>query len=410
MSYRLAPTPEYCQVLVIDAEEERAQRLARILTLAHYRPIVTSSPFQAMERTLNGTLVPDATVLGWLDPQQEFLLTRMVQRQLRDRAETVPLIAMPPQVTDEPPILADPYQPYFHLASRACAEVLEAIWRVLPRTRSDLRMADHSLVLSVLPPQGFQPRVSARLRSANTHLRQVMQAAYDLLGEQRWRQLIGDVGLAQYRDIRDWPPDNDDRDIPPEYLSLLHQAVVFSNPSDPVGQLRRWSDLGTKALLGKHRASGLVQQALKLFSTEQLIGLVLKTYVTEMNEIRGEELHICQPRPDGSYCLVHYSNLFAYGRTYQPQPSCSVWLASLEAALRVVGLDTAFEVLEMECSCQTLTGHCVFLIRPRDAAALPGVERAMSTVGRPRITARFRSSDAPEPARPSHPSGPRWGT
>lgn len=402
MSYRLASAPEYCQVLVIDADEQRGQRLARILTLAHYRPTVTSSPFQAMERTLDGAPAPDAIVLGRLDPQQEFLLTRLVQRQLRDYAETVPLIAMPPNVTDEPPILVDPYQPYFHMASRACTEVLEVVWRALPRTRVDLRMAEHSLVLSVLPPQGFQPRVSARLRSTNSHFRQMMQAAYDLLGEQRWRQLIGDVGLAQYQDMRDWPPDNDERDIPAEYLSLLHQAVAFSDLSDPAGQLRRWSEIGTQALLSRRRASALVQQALKLFSAEQLIAMVLKTYTSEMNEIRGEALHEWQQRPDGSYCLVHYSNLYVYGRTYQRQPSCHVWLASLEAALRAVSLETAFEVIEMECSCQTLTGHCVFLIRPREAGPR-GIERASSTAGRPRITNRFRSSGPLDPAHPSVP-------
>lgn len=413
MSYRLAPVPEYCQVLIIDAEEERAQRFARLLALAHFRPIVTASPFQAMERALEGRLVPDAIVLGRLDPQQEFLLTRLVQRQLRDRAETVPLITMPPVIAAEPPIFADPYQPYMHAPSQTCEDTLAPIWRALPQTRSNLRAADHSLVLSVLPPQGFQPRVSTQLRSANSHLRQVIQSAFELLGEHRWRQLIADVGLAQYREPRDWPPDDDERAIPAEYLSLLHQAVVFANPDDPAGQLRRWSDLGTQASLGKHRSSALVQQALKLLSKEQLAGLVLKTYANEMNAIRGEDLHIWQQRPDGSFCLVHYSNLYVYGRTYQRQPSCHVWLASLEASLRVVNLDTAYEVVEMECSCQTLTGHCVFLIRPREDAPAPAqdVERSTATFGQPRTTRRFPAEQrqSTNPLHPPRPTGPIRG-
>ncbi len=96
--------------------------------------------------------------------------------------------------------------------------------------------------------------------------------------------------------------------------------------------------------------------------------LVLNSFIRQMNEIRGEELHICEQQDDGIYYLVHYSNLYAYGRiALSQQPACHVWLASLQATLRLVGLDTIWEVIEQECSCQTLTGHCVFVIRPKQA-------------------------------------------
>jgi hypothetical protein len=81
--------------------------------------------------------------------------------------------------------------------------------------------------------------------------------------------------------------------------------------------------------------------------------------------MRGEELHFWKPRGDGSYWLVHYSNLYAHGRTRRAEPSCYVWLASIEATFQLAQVESVYEVSEVECSCQTLTGHCVFLIAPR---------------------------------------------
>ncbi|MGH2515541.1 MAG: hypothetical protein ACRDHP_07780 [Ktedonobacterales bacterium] len=383
MQYRLPPQPMLCSLLVIDADEARGQRLARLLTLAGYRPHATASPFQALERYLGDSFFPQAIVLGQMEEQQEFLLTRLVQRMLRDRAETPPLISMPLDVPDEAPILVDPLQPFYHTVSDECIRVLEMIWRALPATRTDFRMAERSLALTVLPQQGFQPRVSRRLRSRNGHMRQILTAALELIGPPRWEALMTDVGLTQYRNVSGWPPEDDDLAIPAEYPSLLNQAVVFSNPDDAVTQLRQWSDIGTQASLARHRTNALVQQALKLLSQEQVMSLVLKSYTNEMNEIRDEDLHTWMQRPDGTYCVVHYSNLYAYGRISRMRPECHVWLASLEATLRLVNLEAAWEVVEIECSCQTFTGHCVFLIRPRDGAQQPmGIMRSVVTGGR----------------------------
>lgn len=394
MQYRLSPRQQMlCPLLVIDADEARAQRFARLVTLAGYRPYVTTSPFQALERFLHDSFTPQAIVLGQMDEQQEFLLTRLVQRMLRDRAETPPLISMPPHVPATPPIQADPLQPFYHTISAECIAVLEAIWRALPATRTEFQVAERSLALTVLPPQGFPPRVSRRLRSRNSHMRQILSAALELIGTQRWEALMTDVGLAQYRKLSGWPPEDDELAIPPEYPSLLNQAVTFAFPEDPVAHLRRWSDIGTQASLARHRSNALVQQALKLLSQDQVMGLVLKAFTNEMNEVRDEDLHVWAQRPDGTFCVVHYSNLYAYGRTPQPRPACHIWLASLEATLRLVNLDTSWEVVEIECSCQTLTGHCVFLIRPREGTQHNiGIVRSVITGG----GRRFRSGPLKE--------------
>ncbi|MEO7003427.1 MAG: hypothetical protein ABI068_16525, partial [Ktedonobacterales bacterium] len=67
----------------------------------------------------------------------------------------------------------------------------------------------------------------------------------------------------------------------------------------------------------------------------------------------------------GAYWLVHYSNLYARGRIRRFTPGCAVWVASIEATLRYVELEDALMVREVECACQTQTGHCVFLLEPK---------------------------------------------
>jgi hypothetical protein len=77
----------------------------------------------------------------------------------------------------------------------------------------------------------------------------------------------------------------------------------------------------------------------------RVITATLNAFTHEMNDIRGEELHFWRPRLDGSYWLVHCSNLYAYGRTSaNSEPACHAWFASLQSTLHLVGLDKAREV------------------------------------------------------------------
>src|SRR6266571_2612037 len=116
--------------------------------------------------------------------------------------------------------------------------------------------------------------------------------------------------------------------------------------------------------LEKRVPSTLSQQALKVFPEERAMSAALSAFTGEMNRIRGEDLHVWKRWSDGSYRVVHYSNLYAYGRVRRPQMACHAWVASIEAMLSLLQLDSTWTVSEIECSCQTQTGHCVFALQP----------------------------------------------
>jgi hypothetical protein len=379
------------RLLLVDANEERAQRLARILTLADYRPCIAKTPLQAFGRLLQEPSLPQAIILGWIDDRNRFAFTRLFQWMVVEQGQNIPIIALPQSryilirllqqlayelrrdipftvllrpVPDEAPLIAHPSSPAIHVVSRASAQVLEGIWRVLPGTRSSFRAARHSLVLDVLPITDLQPRVSRKLRSRNSHFRQLLRAARELIDPAQWDTLLRDVGLGSYCSLDAWPPDDDEHTIPAEYLSCLNQAVAFSQPDDPVGQLLRWGNRSTQISLEKRIPSRLTQQALKVFPEEQAMSAALNAFTGEMNGIRGEDLHVWKRWSDGSYRVVHYSNLYAYGRVRRPQMACHAWVASIEAMLSLLQLDSTWMVSEIECSCQTQTGHCVFALQP----------------------------------------------
>ncbi|MDQ2714772.1 MAG: hypothetical protein M3Z08_07695 [Chloroflexota bacterium] len=355
----------YPTILIIDADEMRAQQMGRLLTLTGYRPFLVARPYDAFERALQEGIFPEAILLGQSDIPSHYLFQRLLQHLAQLSNREIPLLLLPTLIIDAVPLLADPSSPAFHLLSKTCIEVLRPLWRIFSLPSNDLRIQQQALVLTVLPAHGIQPRISQYLRSRNSHLRQILKAAYEIIGDEQWKSIITDVGLAYYRQVNNWPADNDDRAIPAEYLSYLNQAVAFSKPDDPVRQLRLWSDYATALSLQKRTPSALTQQILKLLPRDRAISAVLNAFTREMNEIRGEELHLWRRQPDGSYWLVHYSNLYVYGRTSATRPACHVWEASLASTFRLVGLDTILQVREAECSCQTLTGHCLFVITPR---------------------------------------------
>jgi hypothetical protein len=363
------PVPSYPTLLVIDANEERAQRLARLLTLADYHAIVTNTPFQAFDRFLQMPYIPEAILLGQIDQQgHTSVLPRLMQRLNQQVAgAAIPTLTLPAKVPAEPPLHASPDSPAFHIPAQASLAFLEAIWQVLPATCRYSKQPRRSQVLSLLPGYGLAPRVTQQARSRSSHFRQVLQTAYDLMDAALWERLIGDVGLARYRRVTDWPANDATRAIPAEYLSLLHQAVAFSRPEDPISQLRRWGELGTQVSLKRRNLPAMMRQTLKLLPQERVMALALDGFTRVINEIRGEPLHAWTRWHDGSFRLVHYSNLYVYGRLAPPEPACHVWVASLEATLRLLRPDKAWEVSELECSCQTQTGHCLFACSPSGA-------------------------------------------
>jgi len=352
----------YPSLLVIDADEERAQRLVRILTLANYHPLVEPTPAHAFKRVLDQPLAIQAVLLGTVSNQHRFFLQRILQQLAYKQGLNVPVVSLPAYIPDKIPLYADAQLSTFHVASQSCLRLLDSIWNIVPFTRSDLKMNKGAMVSKLLPAYGIQPRVAQKLLSRNSHFRQMLQAAYDLMSIDQWEMLISDVGLAQYRRQTDWPPIDDAYAVPAEYLSCLNQAVAFSQPEHPIEQLRRWSSNATQASLEENTSSPMMRRMFNFASPIQMMRGTLKAYTREMDEIRGEPLHDWIALPNGNYWLVHYSNLYTYGRAarQRSQPMCHVWLASIEATLRMVHLDIAWKVVELECSCQTQTGHCLF--------------------------------------------------
>src|SRR5437588_11680576 len=85
------PVPIYPALLVIDADQERSQHLARLLTLANYRPMVAATPVSAFSCSCQEPLAIQAILLGKISSQHRFFLNRLLQ-QLTDRqGSTIPI-------------------------------------------------------------------------------------------------------------------------------------------------------------------------------------------------------------------------------------------------------------------------------------------------------------------------------
>jgi rhodanese-related sulfurtransferase len=373
---------QYTPMLVVDAHFIRAQRVARLLTLAGYRPIVVT-------RCLRGAWEPAAALIGAVDQANRLPLTRMVEHLAKRRGRELPILALPPSVPEVAPLHADPAIPYFHTSSPSSVAFFEELWRLLPQTRAMLPGLERTLALDVLPESGqdLTPRTSQTLRSSLRHFKLTLNAAARLLASQgrsfvQWQTLLSDVGLAHAVALTRWPDpststnekdtgddggkitDPDDLVVPAVDLTCLNQAVAFSAPDHPQQQLYTWGYQGTETSLLRHR-SLVSQRAVRLLPRERVLQVMLNGFTRELDTIRGEALHHWRAQPDGSYLLVHYSNLYVYGRMWGREPACQVWLGALDATLRYVGQEANWIARELECSCQTQTGHCVFSLTPR---------------------------------------------
>ncbi|HLY30720.1 MAG TPA: hypothetical protein VKQ36_06805 [Ktedonobacterales bacterium] len=379
---------QYTPILVIDAIRPRAQRVARLLTLAGYRPIVANSPVEAFTRCLRGAWEPAAALLGFVGENNRLPLTRLVTHLAQRRGRELPILALPELVPELAPLHADPALPYFHTSSPTSVAFFEELWNLLPQTRALLPAPGRTLALDILPETGLAPRTTRLLRSSRRHFQQAINVAGRLLASQgrsftQWRTLLCDVGLAHALVLARWPDasaplseraatgehdiddDPDELIVPAADLTCLNQAVAFSAPENPQRQLYAWGAAEAEANLRRRKTSPIAQQALRMLSKERVMQGTLNAYTTELDTIRGESLHVWRTQPDGSYVIVQYSNLFVYGRMWRREPACQAWLGALDATLRYVGQETNWMATELECSCQTQTGHCVFALTPR---------------------------------------------
>jgi CheY-like chemotaxis protein len=351
-------------ILVVDADEVRARRVARLLTLTDYRAVVTTNAYQAVERLFHEHISPHVILVGQNDIVQQPIFQRLLHHlyQQGNKRGVPPLIPLPPQIKDEVPLYADGATHATHMLSRSALDLLEYIWRAAPALRKNFITPPHSLVMTKLPAMGLTPRASAYHSVRNFYFAQLLNTAQKIIGEAQWPVLMNDVGLSQYRETRNWPFEDESLSIPAEYISCLNQAVAFSAPENPVQQLYKWGRLITQTHLRKRMPSGLAKQVFRIRPLDSVMSSILKSFTEDMNAIRNEQLHEWRVHPEGGYLVVHYSNLFAYGRNVSLYPGCHVWKTTLEGVLDMMNIDGSWEVREKECSGQTLTGHCLFEI------------------------------------------------
>lgn len=358
--------PQQPALLIIDADEARAQRLARLVTCAHLRAVVALTPFLAVQRLTQAPLAVRAIILGTVEAQQNFFLGQLQRRLAEALPWQIPLLNMPLFIPDAAPLVADAAQSSRqHSSASAALAVLQPLWPFFPEEQRSLAPTEHAQVFALPLAEPPEPRIARQLRSQNKHLRQILRAARAIIPGDAWERTLTDVGLAQFIAPGNWPPEDDAYAVPPEYITCLQQAVALAHPDDAVACLRQWSDAGTQPSLQARAVSLVTQQAFRLLTREQAVTTVLKAFAREMNTIRGEDLHVWAHGRDGTHYLIHYSNLYAYGRLRRSTPQCHVWSASIAATLRLVGIEQYWDVTEIECSCQTLTGHCVFAVTPR---------------------------------------------
>jgi hypothetical protein len=343
--------------------------VGRLLALIDYRPFIVARAYDAFERVLQRSILPETIFLGSLDATSQTLLPRFLQYLSTHVKKSIPLQNLPKQVPDQVPLFADPAIAYAHAFSRPTLQLLHSLLPNAPLTTQTARQSIHTPVLVALHKNGLiRPRVAQEKCVRASYFRYALKAAYEVVGDDAvWGNLLTDVGLLRYSQVGLWPAENDEeRTIPLEYFSCLHQALVFASLADQVRQLRRWGEIMAVQTMQRLSAlsSPVAQQMLKLRSTERVLQDTLTAITDELNEVRGEELHFWRRQPDGGYWLTFYSNPYTYGRLLARQPSCHVWVAFWEKVMQLLKLDTAWDVKEIECSCMTLTGHCVLALQP----------------------------------------------
>lgn len=362
----IAKAKEYI-FLIIDPDESRGQNAARLLTLAGFRAIVTSNTYQAFQRFLQERFIPRMIFLGPNEELSTTLFIRFSQRLAQELQHETPILVLSQfQPLDGNLLVADAMvSTTAHIVSDANSELVRKIWQVLPATKFSLQPNERTLVLDTLPKFGLAPRVARKKLSTAFPFHQQLKAARIVIPPEQWDMLLIDVGLTQFRKEENWPSLSDQHSVPPEYITLLSRAVMFSQPNVPAQQAYYWAGKVESDVLQKTMLTYMLQQAPKVIGQDRTMRTMLNTFANETNAIRGEKLADWKRLDDGSFAFVFYSNLFAYGFMGGGQPSCYVWQAAFDKMLELGKLQNNWQVREVECSTQSHTGHCLFHFRPR---------------------------------------------
>lgn len=362
--------PPHIQVfLIIDAYEARAQRLARLLTLAGYRAVVVPNSYYAFDRFLGGRFVPRAILLGQEDNVPPFVFQRFFQRITLELSKEIPIIPLNDlELLSDHLLYADPSSSTTHIVSRLNVEVLDTIWQISPRSRINLARIEPSIVLDALPELGLEARVGELNHDSRQVFLQSVCFVRQFIPAELWENVLTDVGLSAYCQPEYLIDEHDVSLVPLEYTTCLIKAIVFVNPMNVTQVL---SELGEKIsylVMEKKSFRAAYGQLLKFLGAgrrDHVMRLSLNAVTDEMNLQRGEELNFWKRQPDGAYIVVMYSNSIAYGLMGSLQPVCVAVVSALRVILRKMQMEDEWEVSEIECSAQSHTGHCVFLIQPR---------------------------------------------
>ncbi|GCE23042.1 hypothetical protein [Dictyobacter kobayashii] len=353
-------------LLIIDTNEVRAQHLARLLTFAGLRAIVTSTSYQAFNRFLKERFVPRLILIGQQEETTNPLFARFSQRLLQDLQQDIPVMPLSSIYLNDGLLLTaeESISSTMHCISPPNRLILRRIWQVLPSAQIPLKTMEHSMALESLPKIGFRPRVARSKRSFSSHLHYQLKAAKHVIPPDQW-DVLTDVGLAQFCQEDQWPSAVDQFTIPPEYFSLLTRAVMFSRPEQPLQQVHHWADQVEADTLHKALLIFLMQQIPKIIGADRTMRTLLGVLTNEIDSRRGEKLTEWKRLEDGSFIFVFYSNIFVYSQMGSERPLCTMWQSSFDLILRLTKQQQQWNIREVECSSQTHTGHCVFLISPR---------------------------------------------
>lgn len=357
----IAKAREYVLV-VIDTDEVRSQRIACLLTLAGLRAIVVPTVYQAFDRFLHERFVPRALLIGQPEELSSTLFSRFYQRlkqEFQRETPTIPLTNV--HLLDGNLLVADDkLSTRIHQVFAPNNEFLKKIWQVLPSAQISPGYVKNALILNSLPQLGLNPRVAHSNRSSSLYFWQQLNGAKKIVPAEKWVTLLTDVGLAQFCKEENWPAKTDQHTIPPEYLTCLNRAVLFSNPAQPAKQVYNWAMLVSGEALRKPSLIFAFQQVARFLGQDRTLRMMLNSCMSEINEMRGEDLFEYKGLDDGSFVIVLYSNLFAYGLMGATMPSCYIWQAAFDKGLEMAKMQKLWKVREIECSGMTHTGHCVF--------------------------------------------------
>ena len=354
-------------ILVIDADEIRTRRIACVITLAGMRAIVVTTIYQAFERFLQEFFVPSLILIDQQEEQSTPLFTRFTQRLTQEFQREIPIMPLGNTKLSNGDLLAayETLSRTTHRVSHSNGSFLKRIWEILPEAECSFSTEENTIALEVLPKFGLIPHVTRIKRSIAKQFHNQLKAARLVIGFEKWENLLTDVGLAQFRKEENWPPMTDQYCIPPEYTTCLNRAVLFSHPDQPAKQAYKWAKWVDADVLQRVALIFLLQQAPKIIGQDWNMRTLLTAFTNETNTTRGEKLAEWKRLDNGSFVCVFYSNLFAYGFMGAAGPSCYIWQASFDKMLELGKIQRHWQVREIECSCQTHTGHCVFLFTPR---------------------------------------------